>query len=131
MAALPFSASATVDGGGIVGRYLSLPDTANQRQAEGGRRLSGSSKSSQPDLPLVTIITVCRNAAATLAQCIDSVISQTYSNIEYIVIDGCSSDDTLALIGKYSVAIDYFVSEPDRGLYHAMNKRLHSFSQCG
>ena len=107
-----------------VGRYLSYPDLTGKRIAQGGLRRLGMFNHTLPELPLVTIITVCLNSAKTMEQCIQSVLQQTYENIEYIIIDGGSSDSTLELIKKYEESIAYFVSEPDRGLYHAMNKGL-------
>lgn len=107
-----------------VGRYLRYPDTTGKRVAEGGMRIRGQYKHSLPELPLVSIITVCFNSVKTIEQTIQSVLGQTYDNIEYIIVDAASSDGTLDLIGKYEGAIDYFVSEPDAGLYDAMNKGL-------
>ena len=72
--------------------------------------------------PLISIITVVYNGAKTLEQTINSVINQTYRNIEYIIIDGGSTDGTLDIIKKYEQHITYWVSEPDSGLYDAMNK---------
>jgi len=72
----------------------------------------------------VSIITVCFNSAKTIEQTIKSVLSQTYNNIEYIIIDGCSTDGTLDIIKKYKDDISYWVSEPDNGIYDAMNKGL-------
>ncbi len=108
----------------VVGRYLRYPDRTGKRVAEGGLRIRGSFKGSLPDLPLVTIITVCFNSAQTMEQCIRSVLGQTYPNVEYLIIDACSSDGTIDIVGQYEGAVDYFISEPDRGLYHAMNKGL-------
>lgn len=72
----------------------------------------------------VSIITVCYNAAATLANTIESIINQTYDNIEYIIIDGGSTDGTLQIIKSYSDKIAYWKSESDKGIYDAMNKGL-------
>lgn len=94
------------------------------RRAEGGRRLSGVLRDPQPTQPLVSIITVVRNGATTLAQCMASVFAQSYDNIEYIVIDGHSSDGTLAIIQDAAARLDYYISEPDNGIYDAMNKGL-------
>lgn len=75
-------------------------------------------------LPLVTIITVVLNGAKHLEEAMQSVFSQTYPNIEYIMIDGGSTDGSLDIIMKYQQQIDHWVSEPDRGIYDAMNKGI-------
>ncbi|GAB3256967.1 glycosyltransferase family 2 protein [Larkinella harenae] len=72
----------------------------------------------------VTIITVVYNGAATIRDSIESVLNQTYPNIEYIVIDGKSKDNTAEIVRTYGSRITRFVSEPDKGLYDAMNKGL-------
>lgn len=73
---------------------------------------------------LISIITVCYNSVATIENTIESVLSQDYELIEYIIIDGGSSDGTLEIIDRYKDKISKFVSEPDRGIYDAMNKGL-------
>ena len=75
-------------------------------------------------LPTFSIITVTYNAGKVLEDTIQSVISQTYRNVEYIIVDGNSKDNTLEIIGKYSKHISKMVSEPDKGLYDAMNKGI-------
>lgn len=72
--------------------------------------------------PKVTIITVSYNAERTIAQTIESVIRQGYSQLEYILIDGASTDNTLDIAARYRDVIDLLISEPDFGIYHAMNK---------
>lgn len=74
--------------------------------------------------PLVTVITVVYNGEKFLDETISSVINQTYENLEYIVIDGGSTDSSLDIIKKYEHAIDYWVSEKDTGIYDAMNKGI-------
>ncbi|BAV10201.1 Glycosyltransferase involved in cell wall bisynthesis [Filimonas lacunae] len=74
--------------------------------------------------PLVSIITVVYNSEKTLEQTLQSVCEQTYKNIEYIVIDGGSSDGTVDIIKKYSSDIAYWISEKDGGIYYAFNKAL-------
>ena len=96
--------------------------SANKLQ--GGRRIRNIEKVSRSSEPLVSIITVVFNGEKYLEQTILSVLNQTYSNIEYIVIDGGSSDATLDIINKYTDKIDYWVSEPDSGIYDAMNKGI-------
>ena len=74
--------------------------------------------------PLISVITVSYNAVLTIEQTILSVINQTYLNIEYIIIDGGSTDGTVNVIKKYADKIAYWVSESDKGIYDAMNKAL-------
>lgn len=100
------------------------PDETGARQAEGGLRTRGHFKSSTSECPLVTVVTALYNNADTLQRCIDSVKVQTYPNIEYIVIDGASSADTLDIVRKNESFIDYYISEPDCGIYAAMNKGI-------
>lgn len=117
-------------------RMLFLP-TNPQRKGEGGLRTKGYFKDgicstaeanfidrsvlARQD-PLITVITVVFNGAETLEQTILSVIKQSCDNVEYLIIDGGSTDGTLDIIRKYEHAIDYWVSEPDGGIYEAWNK---------
>ena len=73
---------------------------------------------------LVSIITVTYNVSDTIEKTIDSVLSQTYDNIEYIIVDGMSTDETWEIIGKYRDRISVLIHEPDEGLYYAMNKGI-------
>jgi glycosyltransferase involved in cell wall biosynthesis len=84
---------------------------------------------SEPDsipkpVPLISIITVVYNSQQFLEGTIQSIATQSSSNFEYILIDGGSSDGTLEIIHKNLEVIDYWISEPDKGLYDAMNKGL-------
>ena len=74
--------------------------------------------------PKVSIITVVYNGVTHLEQTIQSVLKQTYKNIEYIIIDGGSTDGTVELIKKYDENIDFWISEKDSGIYDAMNKGI-------
>lgn len=74
--------------------------------------------------PLISVITVSYNAATTIEQTMLSVLNQTYPNVEYIVIDGGSTDGTVDIIKKYAHRLAYWVSEPDGGIYDAMNKGI-------
>ena len=72
----------------------------------------------------VSIITSCYNREATICDAIESVLGQDYPNIEYIVVDGASTDDSLKIIREYDGRIHTIVSEPDHGMYEAINKGL-------
>jgi glycosyltransferase involved in cell wall biosynthesis len=74
------------------------------------------------DTPLVSIITIVYNNAIFIEDAIQSVLSQSYPYIEYIVIDGSSTDGTVEIIKKYEKKISVFISEPDKGIYEALNK---------
>lgn len=90
----------------------------------GGLRTRGMTKTSSDSHPLITVVTVVFNAVETVEQTILSVINQTYDNVEYIVVDGASTDGTLDVIKKYEDKIDCWISEPDKGIYDAMNKGI-------
>jgi glycosyltransferase involved in cell wall biosynthesis len=109
---------------------LTLPPNP-ERKGEGGLRTAGYFKQSyeransiNDRLPLVTIVTVVFNGEQHLETTIKNVIAQTYDNVEFIVIDGGSSDRTLEIIRQYEDRIDYWVSESDQGIADAMNKGI-------
>ena len=74
----------------------------------------------------ISIITSCFNREKTIAQTIESVLSQDYPNIEYIVVDGASKDNTLAIINRYRGRISHIISEPDNGMYEGINKGIRA-----
>lgn len=89
-------------------------------------------------VPLITVVTVVYNGVEDLEKTIQSVLNQTYPNIEYIIIDGGSTDGTIDIIKKYQGRLAYWVSEPDEGIYYAMNKGIQKatgewihFRNCG
>ncbi len=90
----------------------------------GGRRIEHGSSLGDENQPLVTIITAVRNGADCLSQCIESVLAQDYPCIEHIVLDGASTDGTVALLERYGRHLAVWSSEPDDGVYDAWNKGL-------
>jgi len=74
----------------------------------------------------VSIITIAYNSSETIEDTIKSVVAQDYSNVEYVIIDGGSTDETLSIIDKYKDSISTIVSEPDKGIYDAMNKGVQN-----
>jgi glycosyltransferase involved in cell wall biosynthesis len=92
---------------------------------EGGRRLDEIAPVRDAGGgPLVSVITVVFNGASHLRRAIDSVVSQSYRPIEYIVIDAESTDGTVEILRALDACIDYWISEPDAGIYDAMNKGI-------
>jgi len=88
---------------------------------EGGQRVHGRTPP-VGDGPLVSIVTVVYNGAATLERTIQSVLAQSHPFIEYIIVDGGSTDGTLEIIRRYEDRIAYWMSERDKGIYDGMNK---------
>lgn len=76
----------------------------------------------------ISIITVCFNSQQTIRATIKSVLSQSYKQVEYIIIDGASTDNTIKIIKEFSNSIDVFVSEGDAGIYDAINKGINKSS---
>ena len=108
--------------------FLFFP-VKKERIAEGGLRSKGYFKKSYNDKPLISIITAVFNGKDYLEETILSVINQSYHNVEFIIIDGGSTDGTLDIIKKYADEIDYWISEKDNGVFDAWNKGLQL--SCG
>ena len=72
----------------------------------------------------VSIITAVYNSRDTIEDCIKSVLKQSYKDIEYVIVDGCSNDGSVEMINRYRDRIQQFISEPDRGIYDALNKGI-------
>jgi glycosyltransferase involved in cell wall biosynthesis len=93
---------------------------------KGGYRLNGPAPEHVAGKPVVSVITVVFNSVNLLERTIQSILSQTWPNIEAIIIDGGSKDGTVDIIRKYENHVAYWISEPDHGLYDAMNKGLEA-----
>jgi glycosyltransferase involved in cell wall biosynthesis len=89
----------------------------------GGKRTNGILPAAG-DVPLVSVVTVVYNGAATLERTIQSVLAQTHSRIEYIILDGGSTDGTIDILRRYDDRIDFWQSTKDKGIYDAMNKGI-------
>jgi glycosyltransferase involved in cell wall biosynthesis len=98
-----------------------MPDSGSIR---GGRRLLGLSATGTSTIPLVSIITAAFRAQDHISKCIESVLAQTYPNIEHIIVDGASDDGTVDILRRYDDEVDIWTSEPDTGIYAAWNKGL-------
>jgi len=103
-----------------IARGVALNVPRRPPRQSGGQRARGD----RCVTPRISIATVVRNGEATLRRTIESVIHQLGGNAEYIIIDGASTDGTLDIIREYDASLAYWVSEPDRGIYDAMNKVL-------
>ncbi len=101
---------------------------STSKQEGGSKTINKKLLINDKDLPLISIITVVFNSAGFIEKTIQGVINQSYPNIEYIIIDGASTDGTIELLRKYNEYIYYWISEKDNGLYDAMNKGMKNAS---
>lgn len=102
-------------------------DQPGKTLLEGGIRLRSEQKETpreEQSTPLISIVTIVLNGDEYLEQTIQSVIHQKGSDVEYVVVDGGSTDDSMKIINQYSDHIDYWISEPDKGLYDALNRGI-------
>ena len=90
----------------------------------GGLRTKSIIKKNLYSRPLISIIVATHNSEKHLEQCLQSIFKQSYKNYEIIIIDNQSTDKTLKLVKKYEKFIDIWISEPDEGIFHAMNKGI-------
>jgi glycosyltransferase involved in cell wall biosynthesis len=95
-----------------------------KKNFSGGLRKKNYCKKSLSNKPLITVITIVLNDQKNLEKTIQSILNQVYENIEYIIVDGGSTDKTLEIIQKYEERIDYWITENDKGIYDAMNKGI-------
>lgn len=93
-----------------------------KNKTDGGLRKQNKLKTSTHKEPLISYVTVVRNNEKDIKRVIESVQKQTYKNVEHIILDGASTDNTFTIIKEYENVLDYFASEPDKGLYDALNK---------
>ena len=98
--------------------------SGQQEKMVGGLRLRGLQKEGTNTHPLVSIVTIVCNGEGHIRQTIDSVLSQTYSPIEYIIIDGGSEDGTVSILREYEERVDFWQSETDAGVSDAFNKGI-------
>jgi glycosyltransferase involved in cell wall biosynthesis len=92
--------------------------------SEGGRRIRQLAAGNNTPVPLISVITVSYNAAASIDKCIQSVKNQSFKNYEHIIIDGLSTDGTVNILKAHENDITYWRSEKDTGIYNAMNKAI-------
>jgi glycosyltransferase involved in cell wall biosynthesis len=104
--------------------FIRLNYLSDNGLCHGGNRLTTNKRNFNPDFPIVTVITAVFNGRNNIEETILSIINQNYTNIEYIIIDGGSTDGTLDIIRKYDSKIDYWVSGKDSGISDAFNKGI-------
>lgn len=117
----PLSATDVQDGNGAPSPVHQL---ANTSRKYGGKRLMETAPTCKRESPLISVVTVVYNGSAQLRSTIESVLQQKMSDIEYVVVDGGSTDGTCDVLHEFDNRLDYWVSEPDGGIYDAMNKAL-------
>jgi len=101
-----------------------MSNIGSERLEGGIRATRQGDKGFTSVLPIVSVITVVYNGDQFIESTIKSVVNQSYQNVEYIIIDGLSTDNTLSIIRQYDDQIDYWLSERDKGIYDAMNRGL-------
>jgi glycosyltransferase involved in cell wall biosynthesis len=103
---------------------MSQHETPRYMNLEGGRHTRRGARLSEATRPLVSVVTVVLNGKEKLSRTVESVLKQTYANIEYIVIDGGSTDGSIDLLRSLDDSIDRWISEPDAGIAAAFNKGI-------
>ena len=106
-------------------KFNSIPSSISggYRASVRNKSMVSTPRSSGSD-PLISVITVVRNGSFTIKSCIESVLAQTYENIEHIIVDGGSTDGTVDILHHYGEKIALWISEPDEGIYNALNKGI-------
>jgi glycosyltransferase involved in cell wall biosynthesis len=115
------SANAARPGVSAIKQGRIMMSSAPQR---GGRRFLADAPTQRSALPRLSVVTVVRNGQATLEACIRSVAEQTYPHVEHIVVDGASTDGTLDILRRHERTLEAWISEPDTGIYNALNKAV-------
>jgi glycosyltransferase involved in cell wall biosynthesis len=90
----------------------------------GGRRVNATNSPANSSIPPLSVVTVVRNGEATLDACIQSVSAQTYPNVHHVIVDGASTDGTVDILRRHDAELEYWVTEPDKGIYNALNKAV-------
>lgn len=109
----------------VNGTCLQGPVPVSSAGTHGGMRLIETAPTSTGTSPLISVVTVVYNGAAQLRSTIESVLQRKRSDIEYIIIDGGSTDGTCDVLHEFDSRLDYWISEPDAGIYDAMNKAIN------
>ena len=109
----------------VNGTCLQGPVPVSSARTNSGKRLTEMVQTSTRKFPLISVITVVYNGAAQLRATIESVLQQRRDDLEYIVVDGGSTDGTRDVLLSFNSQLDYWVSEPDHGIYDAMNKAIN------
>ena len=105
-------------------KLMRLENKMTSQRQQGGIQRDWDEVRKHSDLPIITIITSTYNVVQDLPWTIESIKEQTYSNVQWIIADGASTDGTVAMLETNSELIDYWFSEPDTGIYDAWNKAL-------
>jgi glycosyltransferase involved in cell wall biosynthesis len=105
---------------------IATPKAVNvTRETPGDRGVALQSRLHSPTMPTISVVTICKNAGPTIGRTLESVGRCDYPMLEYVIVDGGSTDDTLAQISRYKSRVDKLISEPDQGISDALNKAVN------